>query len=510
MLAGMALPVTAPARRGLILARISRDHTSLGAGVERQIRSVERIFEDQGIEFDRDDSLVDNSVSSFNRRASFDGAIAAIRSHEYDVIGVAALDRLSRGLPEVVNELVPALFESGATIMTEDGETFDTRSGEWGRAQLYAAVMRGNQERARISKRTHDFHADYAADGRPAGRVPFGYRAIVDELGRNNWEPVPEEAALVRSSVEDLLRGTSINAVLRRFWDSGLKTRTGADWRQATLRRYLLTPTIAGIRRHHHFTRHPVTGKFEPELDRAGRPLPPDDTEAIWPGIISVEQHEALTRLLGSRTEPRRAVRSSIPSPILRCALCGGPMTTGRGRNGARNYACKRRNSPASCGRLQIVAEPLEEVIGAQIVAVIRESPVFPSEEGGHEEELTAELADLDARIESLVEEHFAGDLPRAAYERTKATLDGRRAAAAEALEELRATDTRGSYLRTLRAQGFDMDRWTELSVDERRSLVSDLVERVTVYPAGPKAWSPDHTRHLELVNERVEIHWAV
>ncbi|MDR0359264.1 MAG: recombinase family protein [bacterium] len=491
------------------MARISRDHSSLGAGVERQIRAVERTFEDEGIAYDTDEALVDNNVSSFNKRASFDGAIAAIRSRQYDVIGVAALDRLSRGLPEVVNELVPAMEQSGAIVMTEDGETFDSRT-EFGRAQIYVAATRGNQERARISKRTSDFHADYAEAGRPVGRVPFGYRPARDEEGRKTWEMVPEEAELIRSSVKQLLNGTSMGTILRQWWDGGWKTRAGGDWRLVTLRRFLLLPALAGIRRHHHNRRN-AAGKYEPAVDpRSGQPIPPDDVPGIWPAIISLEDHEALVRAFDVRAEPRRADHSSISSTILHCGRCGARMTTGRNKARHRTYQCLRRNSPTSCGSVQVQAGALEEVIGWQVVRLVQgTSSAFPSLDSEREDDLLRQVADVDARINELVTDHYAGDVPREAYKQARAKLDARQAAASAELEELRRTDTRGAYVRELQARGFDMAAWEALSVPDRRHLLTQTIARIDIAPIGRGAWWRDRTRNLEMVNSRVTITWA-
>jgi DNA invertase Pin-like site-specific DNA recombinase len=510
----MALPATSPARRrGLILARVSRDHSDLGTGVDRQVSIIERMFKREGdIDYDTDDALVDNSVSSYNReRDSWVQGLEALRSREYDVIGLVEFSRLSRSIDEVVNELVPAMIESRAEIMTSDGNMYDA-STPMGQARLYRAALDAFTERAQITKRALDWHTPYAEEGRPSGRVPFGYRAITDAEGRNNWEPIPEEADLIRTSVKQLLHGTPMTSILRQWWEAGAKTRTKkeGDWRYGTLRRFLLSPALAGIRRHYFYVRD-SRNRYVRERDREGRLLDPKDHDAIWPAIISREDHEALVRLLGSTNEPRRADISSLPSTIIRCGHCGGPMTIGKQKgNGARLYQCKARNGPGSCGRLQVRAEPLEEVVGGQIVAVIQgTSSVFPVIDSDREEELERQVTDLKVRIAELETDHYAGDVSPEGYRGAKAKLEARKADARAELTELRRTDTRGAYIRELKAQGFDMDAWEALSVTDRRHVVSQVIERIDITPAGRHAWSYDYGRYLELVAGRATITWA-
>jgi DNA invertase Pin-like site-specific DNA recombinase len=172
------------------------------------------------------------------------------------------------------------------------------------------------------------------------GRRLFGYTADRSAL-------VPDEARLARDAVDAIISGTSLSSIANLWNASRITTAAGNPWRTTSLRRYLRSPALAGLREYH----GQVIGS------------------AAWPAIITAEQHRLL--LIAIQRPERRGPGRRYPlSGLLRCGRCGMPMT-GAPIDGHPGYRCQRIPGREGCGRVSAKAAPVEQLVRAIVLEAV-------------------------------------------------------------------------------------------------------------------------------------------
>lgn len=495
--------------RTLGIVRISKDTENFGLGVRRQEKDVRRHAKERGLNLV--EVVTDNRVSAtVADRATYQRALKGIAAGEFQVVLLGAFDRLTRSITEVVGQLLPLMVQSGAKLMTSDGQVYDCSSPE-GQAHFVQAGMGAWLEWLKMQRRSLDFHRHQASDGWVSGKAPFGYTPVKvrdeEDRERTLWVEVPEEADYIRDAVARLLAGQSFVSILwewRARWPTRFAGRKHDDkgrlagrqmsgvWTMNSLRRYLQMPSIAGMRQHGS-EQHP------------GR----------WSGIITVDQHQQLVALFSGRpkrVEARLTLASSLPGTILRCA-CGAPLTRFRRLKTEKfKYACQRKNSVASCGGVGLDFTMLEQVIGRALVIAIHASPsMFPGLEDDIQVALERELIGVDAEIARLEDKWVADTLSHEGYQRNLKRLQDQRTDVDARLQAHRRDDMRLSMIRQLRDESFDEVAWDAMTVARRRQLVTDLIERIQVTkrnPRGRRDWDADPDRYRANVRDRIKVLW--
>lgn len=155
-----------------------------------------------------------------------------------------------------------------------------------------------------------------------------------------------DEAVIVRQLVERYLAGESLRSLTVWLEGEGITTVSGGVWRSSTLRSLLASGRIAGLREH----RGQVVGS------------------AVWAPIISTEQRDrVLARMAAAATTGRRTPRGYLLSGLGRCGKCEGKLFSSRRQN-SRRYVCQSGPDHGGCGRLTVVAEPLEQFVTEQVL----------------------------------------------------------------------------------------------------------------------------------------------
>ena len=98
-----------------------------------------------------------------------------------------------------------------------------------------------------------------AAEGRPHGRLPFGYRRIYDPVTRElvRQEQDPDGAACARGRTRRFLAGESARSIANDWNGRGITTPHGdSTWNLTQIRRILTNPAMAGLRVHKGGTAH--------------------------------------------------------------------------------------------------------------------------------------------------------------------------------------------------------------------------------------------------------------
>ncbi|MEV0359950.1 recombinase family protein [Nocardia sp. NPDC050697] len=200
------------------------------------------------------------------------------------------------------------------------------------------------------------------AEGKPHSREAFGYRIVYNRGVAVAREIDEAKASVVREMVARALAAESLHSIARWLTDSRIPVPTAdmampcrrcsvtsgrkvleavdrrecgcdqgwrTEWKHTTVRKVLLSPTIAGLRAH----KSPTTGEVT-------------TTAAVWEPIIPIEDHH---RLLAMAQDPKRrnASRGNAPrwllSGILRCGKCEQRRLRSKmaGPDRPRNYVCE-------------------------------------------------------------------------------------------------------------------------------------------------------------------------
>ncbi len=216
------------------------------------------------------------------------------------------------------------------------------------------------RESAMTAKRLRRDVAARAAQGLPAGRIPYGYRRTYDEYTHavTAQEPCPVTGPIVRELARRTLAGEALYRLAAEMTERGVpspetwrhrrqgKTDFWRPWRPDHVRDVVLSPSAAGLRVHR-------AGKLD-EMIVPGR----------WEALIKTDDHIALKAKL---TDPKRrtwtdASAKHLLTGLAVCGECGGEIRRISNR-GTPSYACVgRRHGPPGDGRRFCVARRIDLV----------------------------------------------------------------------------------------------------------------------------------------------------
>lgn len=475
-------------------ARISRDDQRRGLGVERQSDDMAAMADRHGltlagvfVDNDRSASYyARNPETERAQRPEWDRLLAAVRSGECDTIVVYSPDRLTRDDDELAR-LLTLGRRCGLTILAEF-RSYDLTTSD-GRDMLRAAINRATYESERISERTRRAAAQRAQHGRQHwGRRPFGY--TLPPRGETP-EVVPDEAAVIRRMLSELLAGRSCTSIARTLNAEGIRSAAGKPWQAASVAQTISSPRTAGLREHH------------------GQIIGP----AAWPAIITPDERaDALAALAALSTGPRTLGRRHVFTGFVRCT-CGAPRPMARANpQGQRPvWRCLVRPD-GGCGR-SIPADDLElvtaawiarriDALRAQGVGLIRRPEWLdaPDEDGTPAGESVPELERQAARLAELF---AAGTLTFDSYTTASTAIAERLDAARSAQAQRRGHGPLAAVVERLEAEEVTLaELWPELPEDSQRAVLSLTLERVEVGPG--ERGKPKAGEHLERAARRL------
>ncbi|EQM83379.1 hypothetical protein L687_12215 [Microbacterium maritypicum MF109] len=458
-------------RRGLGMIRVSRERDGM-TSPEVQRHAIESYAGSNGID------IVDwvEGIDETGSRARsawwprLDQSIERLETGEFEVIVVWKFSRTARHRLRwaVALDRVDALG-GGLLSATEpiDDRTSHGRlaRGMVGEFNAYQADLIGDTWR--------EAHARRFREGKPInGKPRFGYAYSQTD----GFTPDPITGAVLAETYRRYISGESVYALVR--WLNSGPTRTvggyGGNgdglWSERTLRRVLDSGFAAGI----------IT--YQGEQKRG-----------IHEQLITDEEWSAYLEARGRRRVYRRSERSTYAySGMVWCA-CGSKMHGGtHGQDRAQSYRCKDGKEKGTHDGGYVAQSLIDDVvrewlaehearIGAEVRAGIERRPRRVATDPTAD--LKRQLADIANRQVTLAEQRLSMGMPQAAYE----TLRDRYAAQATALEqELRTTEVQKSA--PLRVLPVLLERWSDLTVEERREYLRSLIARIEVTPGRPHA----------------------
>jgi site-specific DNA recombinase len=471
--------------RAGIYIRVSKAKREL-LDAQRQEPPCQQFCQAQG--WTVEETYLDDSTSAYSGvpREHFERMLGDVRAGKLDAIVSWQMDRLLRTV-EDASAIVNIARQHG-TLIANIGGSIDLSTAD-GRRRFYESAVAAQYESDLKSERLKLKAAELAADGKwHGGQRPFGYD-LQEYIERTQQGPRvkyklvlnPEEAAAIHQAAMAVLAGRSISSIGKQWVQGGVRRPGGGLYPYWLLRELLKKPRIAGLR----------------EAD--GRLV-----QAVWPAIITREQHEELKVILGpvrphgGGTGGLPTARTYLLSGLAYCGICGAKLRP-HASGGKRRYACSV--DFGGCSGIKRMAEPLEAHVTLRLLVELPERLVEAARRAPAAWESLGALMlrrqTEEDRLDGLSDLLVDGTLDKAEYLRQKKRVQARLDRLEEEIAKLRAQAPR----RRIRgASGEELQaEWDRMALDERRVVLADHVERIVVKPAGPgRRFRP----------EQVEIIW--
>jgi site-specific DNA recombinase len=365
----------------LRLSKIADESTS----IVRQRESIELWARMRGHEMVgwAEDNGVSGATDPFEREG-FGPWLKEPQLSNWDVACAWKIDRFGRSVSEFL-KLSKFLNDNGKLLATTDGDV-DTTTPQ-GQFFTTLLVALAEWERRMIGMRASSSQKKLRTEGRVhGGTAPFGYRTV-RRGGGVYLEPDTETAPIARQIVEKRISGMSQRQIAAWLNQQGVRTKTGAAWRQTSVASILKSRSLIGQREH--------GGRLV--TDDKGRPLQFGDP------LIPVEKWEEL-QAFEEGQDVRRGPLTGTPyllRGLLFCGSCGLVMyrsTQGQGR--APSYRCASKVKAKKCPAPQQIPlhaiEPRFEALFMDTMglAYVPERKFVPGEDHSRE------LAQVEANLQ--------------------------------------------------------------------------------------------------------------
>lgn len=424
--------------------------------MERQLVDCRKIV--KGRDWDLVDEYVDNDISAYagKHRPAYQRMLSDIAAGRLDAVVVYNTDRLTRR-PIELEEFTEVCRRAGVEqLVSVSGDLNLANEDGMLMARMLAAFAA--QESGKKSQRLRRKAQEIAEAGRPNGGVrPFGYEK--DQLTVRE-----SEAVVIRELASRYLAGESSASLTRWAQESEIPTAQGAPWHTSTVRQILVSARIAGLRSH----RGEVVGP------------------AQWPAIITPEQHRQLVAMFARKTpNGKRSPRRYLLSGMLRCGRCGNKLFSSARRD-TRRYVCMSGPDHGGCGRLTIVAAPVEEWIAEAVLQRLdspdmRDALVGRAASDERSTAILAALQDDQARMLELAEMWSAGGISRPEWKAAREPLEARIRSAERQLAQMGGDET----LHGIIGHGQELrSSWDQLDLTRQAAIIAAVLDYGTIAPS--------------------------
>lgn len=456
-------------RKAAIYTRISSDQEGTGLGVARQEKECRALVEAKG--WDVVEVFTDNDQSAYTgkRRPAYERMLDAMREGRVNAVVVYHLDRLTRR-PIELEAFVQVCDRAGISdVATVSGDVNLSNGDGLLIARIQAAVAAN--ESASKSRRLRSKWQQVAESGRPHGgsNRPYGYKDDAVTIDRH-------EAKVIREVAERIIAGESLRSICTTLNERGERTAHGGPWRTIVLRDMITNPRMIGMRTHN----GEVVAK------------------AVWKPILTdTQQAQVIARLAARKVTGRREPRSYLLSGMLRCGKCDHTLYASR-RENSRRYVCMRAPDHEGCGRLTVVAEPLEDLI-TQAVLLRLDTPDLARALAGagaspQIDEIAEAVAEDQAQLEELAALYAAKQITASEWVIARNPIQARIDAANRQI----AGEVNATALIGLAGTGTELrSRWTTMSLGQQVAVVRALIDHIVIAPgvSGARGLDPNRVR---------------
>ena len=456
-------------------ARISKDDRLEGRGVKRQSEDIARVCERE--KWELVDVLTDNDISasrySKKPRPGYARLLAMIESGVVDRAVVYDVDRLLRQPRELEDLIDLCESRNGAFELHNVNGELDLMTGQ-GRFVARIMVSKAAMESDDLSRRLKRRFDQKAAEGLPHGGRAFGYEPDGVTIRE-------DEARLLAQAADDVLVGTSLNAIARRWNELGMPTpQRQRPWSGTVVKAVLTNPRHAGLRVH----RGVVVGPGK------------------WPALIDRDMHERLVTHLSSPRPRRPARRTAFTGLVTDPGGIPLDRDVVRGRPSYRGH----RRPDRQAAPVQIAAEPLERLISEMMFAAIDNGELAShARQQRTRREAGPDFGQIEEDLRALAEDLGEGRISRAEWLAARGPLVTRLQAAQVEDEARRDAEVSAELTVDLRS------RWESLDVDRQRTILRLVFERIIIHPARQRGGPQPMVEGIGRIDvRRVEPVWRV
>lgn len=367
-------------------------------------------------------------------------------------------------------------FQKHGAHLISLAEQIDTTTPH-GRAQYGMIATFAQWEREEISSRVAASVVVRAKMGKPLGGVaPFGYMWQDKKL-----LPNPETTPIRRLVHELFLEHRRKGTVARILNERGIRSATGKMWSDAAILRLLTDPTAKGLHRAN-YSRSPGKGlawELKPESEWIYNEVPAIVSEELWDSCAAILAEQA-------RTNKRPARRTRHLFSGLTYCQCGEKMYV---PSNSPKYTCK------AC-RNKIPVIDLEFVFRDQLRGFFLSSDEVRKQlEQANEGILTkealllsleTETEGVQAEMDKMMQLYLAGELRKEGFGERYQPLEDRRNQLHDEIPRLQGEI---DYLRISLTSSDEVvreaqdlfARWADLTSEEKRHIVEQVIERITI-----------------------------
>jgi site-specific DNA recombinase len=441
--------------RAGIYARISSDREGDNLAVTRQLADCEALAERKG--WSVVERYVDSDISAYSGklRPEYRRMLEDIEIEAIDAVLVYHADRLHRH-PRELEDFIDLCSRTGTCMATVSGDIdLSTHEGQL-IARITGAVAR--KESDDKSRRIERKHEELAAAGKVSGG---GSRAYGYETNKRTIRA--EEAEVIRDLARRVLAGDSLNTLAKELNERGIPTAQGKKWSPPTIRRMLMSARLSGQRERH----GEITAKGE------------------WPAIISPAETQKLRAKLGDpERRTNRASRRYLLPRLLRCGHCGNQLYSRPTNDGKRRYVCAAGPRFGGCGKLAIVAEPVELFVSEAVLHRL-ESPLLPEAirrppDDAKGAEWQDEADQAQAKLDELSAMWAADEITRSEYLKARAAIDKRLNLARKRLAQLNRQAALVPFIGDAKRV---REEWPRMSLTRQAEIVRALVDHIEIRP---------------------------
>jgi DNA invertase Pin-like site-specific DNA recombinase len=322
-----------------IYLRISKDKAlgteTEGHAVDRQRKDIHKLLKAKGWEIGPEYLENDTSASGKVPRPEYQRMLADYAAGEFDAISAWKLDRLWR-VPKELEHIIELVEKTALMVATVDGDIDLTTSQGRTIARVLTAFAqdeldkRSDRQKARFAQDREAGHNHWR------GRRPFGL-TLEGKL-------VPEEAEAMQEVADLILNDGTISAGATLLNERGIKTTFGKEWGRQPLRRTLMHPRLAGLRKHNVEV---IKGK-DNEPDTETFELVPGN----WEKVLERDTWESVVAKLSTpgRAKPKQTRREYLLSGLI---TCGGELKDGT-QCKSKAYGVQTRKKANSKGSIKI------------------------------------------------------------------------------------------------------------------------------------------------------------
>lgn len=453
--------------RAGIYARISSDREGDNLAISRQLADCEALAARR--EWTVVERYVDSDISAYSgkRRPQYLRMLEEIDAGVVDAVVVYHADRLHRH-PRELEDFIDLCQRTKTKLATVSGDLdLSTHEGQL-LARITGAVARSESDAK--SRRNIRKHEELAAAGKVSGggSRPYGYEA--DKLTIR-----AEEAEVIREYATRVLAGDSLRSLCTKLNNDDVLTVTGKQWSPQTLRRLLMSARISGQREHN--------GEIV--------------AKAAWPAIITPRQTVQLRAKLGDPDRrTNRTARRYLLARLLRCSRCGTQLYARPRADGSRRYVCASGPGFGGCGRVTVVADPVEAFVVEAVLhrlesPKLSEAMAKPSTDA-KADDWQAEVERTQTQLDELAGMWAAGEITRGEWLKARPPIEKRQTTAKKRLAALNRTT---ALLPFLADAARVREQWQAMTLTRQQQIVAALLDHVVVGPAVRGRNRFDHSR---------------